>query len=246
MALVKILFGGGFALLACYSLGRLFLWRIRAPKVMALPVGAAILSLCVYSLLLLGVADRGPFLVLGIAALVPLLWRDKRPSLAQHREPLDPVTRWLLIAVFTAYGALYTVHTLAPEIQPDALYYHLGLVSEYFRLGTFPERIDFYDILPQGMEMLYLFAFAFGRHSAAKLVHFAFLVATVPVMLAIGRRLGISERISWMGAALYVCAPVVGISGTCAYTDCALVCSTLATFLFSSLRGSQERRDTIL
>jgi len=90
------------------------------------------------------------------------VWRDKRPTLAQHRESLDPVTRWLLIGVFTAYGVLYGVHTLAPEIQPDALYYHLGLVSEYFRLGTFPERIDFYDILPQGMEMLYLFAFAFG------------------------------------------------------------------------------------
>ena len=186
MALVTILFGGGFTLLACYSLGRVFLWRIRAPQVMALPVGAAILSLCVYSLLLLGLADRGAFLALGVAALLSLLWRDRRPTVQQAREPLDPVTRWLLIGVFTAYGVFYAVHALAPEIQPDALYYHLGLVSEYFRIGTFPERIDFYDILPQGMEMLYLFAFAFGRHSAAKLVHFAFLIATVPVMFCAG------------------------------------------------------------
>ena len=68
--------------------------------------------------------------------------------------------------------------TRAPEIQPDAVYYHLGLVASTPASATFPERIDFYDILPQGMEMLYLFAFAFGRHTAAKLVHFAFLIAT--------------------------------------------------------------------
>src|SRR5205085_1727451 len=109
---------------------------------------------------------------------------------------------------------------------------HLGLVAEYFRLGTFPDRIDFYGILPQGMEMLYLFAFAFGQHSAAKLVHFAFLISTAPVLVAIGRRLGISDTVSWVAAALYLCAPVVGISGTCAYTDAALVCCILSTFYF--------------
>ena len=75
--------------------------------------------------------------------------------------------------------------------MPDALYYHLGQVAEYSRLGKFPAHIDFYNVLPQGMEMLYLFAFAFGEHSAAKLVHFAFLVATCP-MLAL--RLGSTQR----------------------------------------------------
>ena len=56
------------------------------------------------------------------------------------------------------------MHALAPEIQPDAIGYHLGLVAQYLRLGKFPDRIDFYGILPEGMEMLYLFAFAFGEH----------------------------------------------------------------------------------
>ena len=54
MELVGILFGGGFTLLVCYSLGRLCLSRIPAPRVMALPVGGAIFSLCVYALLLTG------------------------------------------------------------------------------------------------------------------------------------------------------------------------------------------------
>src|SRR5262249_48948006 len=155
--------------------------------------------------------NTGSFAALGACALVPLLWEFKRPApLVELHKPLDAITRWLLIGVFAVYGVFYLVHTIAPEVQPDAVYYHLGLVNEYFRLGGFPDRIDFYDILPQGMETLFLFAFAFGRHSAAKIVHFGFLVATPPILVALGRRLGIQDRISWIAAAIYVCAPVVG------------------------------------
>jgi hypothetical protein len=246
MDLAKILFGGGFTILACYSLGKLCLWRIRAPKVMALPVGAAIFSLCVYALLLAGSAGSGPLAVLGAGALLPLMRRDKRQSKVEPREPLDRITRWLLIGVFAAYGVLYVAHTLAPELQPDALYYHLGLVSEYARLGAFPDRIDFYGVLPQGMEMLYLFAYTFGGYSAAKLAHFAFLLVTPAIILAIGRRLGVSDRVSWIGAALYFCAPVVGVSATCGYTDGALVCAGLAVFFFLMAWRQEEKASYLI
>src|SRR5262245_30378330 len=232
MVLARILFGAAFTLAASYSIGRVCLWRVPAPRVMALPTGGAILSLCIYLLLLLGVAVETAFVALGICAALPLLWRDKRPRCPEKREPVDGVTRWLLTGALSAYGVLYLVNALAPETQPDAAYYHLGLVSEYLRLGTFPDRIDFYEILPQGMEMLYLFAFAFGEHPAAKLVHFAFLVATGPVLVALGRKLGISDTTCWIAVALYWLSPVVGISGTCAYTDAALALSILACFYF--------------
>ena len=80
--------------------------------------------------------------------------------------------------------------------------------------------------------MVYLFAFAFGQHPAAKLVHFAFLIATGPMLLVVGRKLEIGDTVSWTAAAFYACAPVVGISRTSAYTDAALVCCILATFYF--------------
>jgi len=232
MALLQILLGAGFTLAASYSLGRLCLRPLRAPAVMALPVGAAILSLLVYLLVLTGWAETAAFTMLGIGALLPMVWRDRRPKIIEKHERVDRVTRWILTAIFAAYGVLYLVHALAPELQPDAAGYHLGMPAEYLRLGTFPDRIDFYGMLPQGMEMLYLFAMAFGAHSAAKLVHFAFLIATAPVLVALGRRLGISETPCWVAAAFYLCAPVVGISGTCAYTDAALVCCILATIYF--------------
>src|SRR5262249_23690096 len=243
MFLLRVLFGAAFTIAASYSLGRVCLWRMRPPRIMSLPVGAAVLSLCVFLLMLIEAANETSLLALGVCALFPLLLRNKRPRPQEKREPLDRVTVRLLIPILSAYGMLYLVHALAPELQPDALYYHLGQVSEYFRLGTFPDRIGFYEILPQGMEMLYLFAFAFGEHPAGKLVRFAFLIATGPVLLALGRKLGISDTVCWIATALYWLSPVVGVSGTCAYTDAALVCCILATFYF--LFAWRDERATI-
>src|SRR5260370_38618853 len=189
MAVARILLGAAFTIAVSYSLGRLCLRRIPAPKIMALPVGAAILSLCVFLLLLAGATSAVSFLVLGICAQFPCLWRHNLPQPSVRHEPVDRVTAWILTGIFSAYGVLYLVHALAPELQPDALSYHLGQVAEYSRLGKFPAHIDYYSVLPQGMEMLYLFALAFGEHPAAKLVHFAFLIATGHMLLAAVRTL---------------------------------------------------------
>ena len=132
------------------------------------------------------------------------------------------------LVIFAVYGVCYGVHALAPEIQPDAVTYHLGLVAEAMRDGGFSERVGFYEVIPQGAEMLFAFAFAFGKHSAAKLVHLGFLIASVPLMLSLGRRLGLGGGVSLCAAILYFCAPVVGISGASAYNDAMLVFFVLA------------------
>ena len=85
-------------------------------------------------------------------------------------------------------------------------------------------------MLPQGMEMLFTMAFAFGRHSAAKLVEFGFLAATPTLSLRIGRRLGLPDRASLVAAVFYFCAPVAGLTGTASYNEAALVFFTLAAF----------------
>jgi 4-amino-4-deoxy-L-arabinose transferase-like glycosyltransferase len=108
--------------------------------------------------------------------------------------------------------------------------YHLGLPYEYVRLGGFPNRITFYDVVPQGIEMLYTAAFAFGRHSAAKLVEFAFFVATLPLFFRIARRLGLSDLAALLAAVFYFCAPVAGVTGASSYNDTAGVFFALAAF----------------
>ncbi len=197
------------------------------PAVARFGLGAAIESCIVFLLLLAGWANWIVFLAGGLTLLTALI-RLRPASDGIKSEPIP----WPFWIVFSLYGALYLINALAPEIQSDAAGYHLGLVSEYVRLGHFPRRIGFFEMAPQGLEMLFTVAFAFGKHSAAKLVHFAFLAATVPLLLAVGRELKLSYRVSLVAAGLYFCAPVVGVSGTSAYTDAGLVFFVLLTLYF--------------
>lgn len=222
--MIPLLTGAALTIAGTLAMGRVP-WLGKPPHwTYALACGAPLLSLCVYALLLTGHATA---LALGLAAGLScalFAWRPKRvpvPGRGVNLLPLLPLA---------PYFVLYLVHALAPEIQPDAVTYHLGLVAEWLRTARFATRLGFYDVLPLGLETLFAPAFAIGAHSAAKLVHFAFLCATVPLMMRVGRGLGLSADASLWAAALYAMAPVVGVSGTSAYTDAALVFFGLATF----------------
>jgi hypothetical protein len=219
--LFLIILGGLLPLAVAYSLGKLCFRG--APDVIAFGAGAAIESLIVFLMLAAGVATTPAFLMLAVAGLAPLVWLRPRIRIAAPAG-------WPVL-IFAAYGALYLIHALAPEIQPDGVTYHLGQVAEYARLGRFPDHVDFFEVLPQGMEMLFLFAFSIGKHSASKLVEFGFLLATVPLIIGLGRRMQLPDPISNAAAAFYFCAPAVGVTGTSTYNDAALVFFTLAALL---------------
>ena len=186
VSLFWTLTGAAFTLSTAYALGALLMRKRPAPPEILLGIGAAALSVAVFCLLLLHLAHWAAFLAIGAVA-IPLAWRYRgapapTPGLVTIPRPL-----WI---VFGAYGIWYLVNALAPETIADGITYHLGLPREYLRLGGFPEHTTFYDVVPQGMEMLYTVAYSIGRHAAAKLVEFAFLVATVPLIFRLGRRLG--------------------------------------------------------
>jgi len=230
--LLSILFGAFFTLAVAWMLGNICLRRLPVPVPIALAVGAAAESTIVFLLLVSGVGNRVSFISLGAVCLVAYWWMGR--GAARLADPLktraDRASIRFAGAALACYAALYLINALAPELEPDAVAYHLGLTSEYVRLGGFPSRVGFYEMLPQGFEMLFVPAFAFGQHSAARLVHCAFLLATVPLMLRIARRLELPAGVALAAAVLYFCAPVTGITGTSAYTDAGGVFFTLATF----------------
>jgi hypothetical protein len=232
LVVASIVFGAFFTLAVAWMLGRTCLRGLPAPWTMALAVGAAAESTIVFLLLACRVGNRASFLALAAVCLAAF-WRMGRGG-ARLAEPAkaraDRGSLYVACMALAFYGALYLINALAPELEPDARAYHLGLTSEYVRLGRFPSRVGFYEMLPQGFEMLFVPAFAFGRHSAARLTHCAFLLATVPLMLRIGRRLELPDSAALAAAVLYFCAPVAGITGTSAYTDAGGVFFTLATF----------------
>ena len=155
-------------------------------------------------------------------------------------SPPHKAMRILWGIFFGMYVVLYLSNAMAPEASPDGAGYHLGLVARYLREHGFVRITDnLYAAMPAGVEMLFLFAFAFGRHSAAALVHFAFLVALVWQVFSYGRRSGFP--VAGACAALLVFAsPVVGIDGTSAYNDVAV--AAIAFTLFYLLQIWDEDR----
>lgn len=221
-ALIGICCGGLLPLAASLGLGRAA-WRGRAPHwTLELASGAALLSTILFLLLQLRWAYPAVVLPLcGGCALLALLHRSERGRTA--------VPFWMR-AVMSAFAAYYLVHALTPEIQPDAAVYHLGLVAEWARHHGMTARIGFYELLPLGLEVLFYPAFLLGGHSAAKLVHFGFFLAAIPLILWIGRNLKLDSRASCAAAGLYFFTPVAAVSGTSAYNDAAAVFFPLAAF----------------
>jgi 4-amino-4-deoxy-L-arabinose transferase-like glycosyltransferase len=224
LILPSIFFGAAFTLLAAYAAGAIVLRKLPAPPEIVLGVGTVAVSTLVFLLLLFHAGYWPVYLTLGAVAIGLLRW-------FHVRKPVNAISmRGLALALFAAYGIFYLVNALAPETVADGYTYHLGRPYEYVRRGTFSNHISFYNILPQGMEMLFTMAFAFGRHSAAKLVEFALFVAGVPLIFRIGQRLKARPLASLVGAVFYFTAPVIALTGTTSYNDAAVVFFTLAAF----------------
>ena len=222
--LLLVFLGALLTLAAAFSLGRaLTRWRT-LPAALTLGLGATALSLLIYFLRLSGFAGLRGMLTLGIASALPLVWLRVGP-LGWPRVPR------IVTAVLVSYGLFYVVQALAPETRADANVYHLMPAVEALRSGGFGEQISFYERLPQGMENLFAMAYAVGGPSAAKLVHLALFLATFPLVIELGRRLGASPEVSAIAAAIYLCTPVAGVSGTSAFTDAALVFYTVGALL---------------
>jgi len=243
----SILAGSSFTAIVCLSLGMFVLRRVEAPlcreeKIpLALITGAACLSLIVFLLGIAGLVYDSVFVAVGIGAVV-LAAREKSWRCTEECFPPLPVAwRVLFLVVFLVFGTLYFFHAMAPEISPDGSTYHLGLVSRYWREhGLFRITNNMYASLSQGIEMLYLFAFAFGRHSAAALVHFVFLVSLPLAMLSYGRRFGF-EKAGVVGSLLFFVSPVVGLDGSTAYNDVAVTAVLFALFYLLRVWGECGR-----
>jgi hypothetical protein len=230
-----ILFGAGFTALVSTALGTLLVRGLgvrfyrQEERFFAFASGSACLSMLVFGLAAVHAVYTGVLLAAGALALAAALWRRAwRPM----GVPLAPVSRgwralfWALFALFT-YVSFF--HAMAPEISPDGSHYHLGMVVRYLDAHGFRHVPSLYAYLSQGTELLYLFAFAFGRHSAAALVHFAFLAALPFGMTFYARRFGFGAA-GVVGALLIYVSPIVNWDGSTAFIDVAVASVLFALF----------------
>ena len=228
MQALSILFGALFTVAVATALGACLLRESCEDLGLRFVTGAAALSVTVFCLCAAQLAYPLALALLGIASLGAAALFPWRKSLVGQVPDL-PINRLLLLA-FSLYFILYFFNSMVPEASFDGSRYHLALASRYLREHGF-HRItnNMFASLSQGVEMLYLWAFAFGKHSAAAMVHFAFLVALVWQMFSYGRRVGLPLA-GACGALLVFASPVVGVDGTSAYNDVAVAAIAFTLF----------------
>jgi len=239
---LAILFGAAFTCAASLALGSLLLRDACRDPGVRFVGGAALLSLLVCVLCGAGMAYPLVFLAVGLLAIGGA-WvaRARTPDRGPKALPWGPRLLKILLGIaFGMFLALYLANAMAPEVSPDGAAYHLGLVGRYLREHGFVRITDnMYAAMPGGVEMLFLFAFAFGKHSAAAMVHFAFFLALAWQVFSYARRRGFP--VAGASAALLVFAsPVAGIDGTSAYNDVAV--AAIAFTLFHLLQIWDEER----
>ena len=233
-SLLGILFATGFTFVVCLSAGKLVLQLVRV-KVTRLEeyflgfiAGAAGLSTIVLALTAAGQAHRGVFLATGLVIIALAIRRGAhRFSQSRGEWPWKIIAQVLLVV----FGVLYLGNALEPEASPDGVTYHVALAARYLREHHLSRiTTNFTANYPEGMEMLFLFAYAFGKHTAAAMVHFLFLFMAPFGMLAYGRRIG-TPAAGVIGALLFFISPIVGKTGSSAYVDVALACAVFAVYL---------------
>jgi hypothetical protein len=249
---VTAIFGAGFTVAVSVALGFLLLGRLRVrlhrteAALFAFLSGSACLSLCVFFLCLAHLARPLEFTLLGVAAIAGALWQERRLPARTVPPKMPAAWRVLFAVLFAAFFACYLIYALAPEVSPDGSGYHLGNVARYARTAGF--AWDFHSIyasLSQGMEMLFLVAFCFGRHSAAALVEVAFQAALPLLMVCYGRRFG-HPRAAAFAAILVYASPVVGITGASAYLDVGVATLLFAVFYLLQVWDEDKQSNLLL
>jgi hypothetical protein len=229
---VAILFGALVTAASATACGWLIWRRVALSRgerwPLAFVTGAAVWSLVIFALCATHTFRRGIVLALSLA-VVALAWRARRvesltpPSLPRWQ-------RWFAFLLFTPFSVLYLTNALAPEWSPDGSTYHLAIPIRYLQARGFTLIADnFYSHLSQGVELLYLQAFAFGRHPAAATLHWLFFVAATLLIFTFARRHG-QARAGLAAALFFYASPVIGIDGSSAYIDLAVAAVILALF----------------
>lgn len=232
----SIVFGAAFTGVISVALGRLCLARLRVSLsgleqfFFSFAIGAPILSLFVFLLTACHLAYAVVFAALGAIILLASVGARLTDTNVRSAPPAAWWVWTLFWCVYTTFAVVYLLSALLPEVSPDGTAYHIPLIARYLREHHFPVITnDMYASLSEGAEMLFLFAFAFGRHSAAAMTHCLFLLALPLGIISFGSRAG-RPLAGMAGALLFFLSPIVGRDGTAAYNDVSLACTTFAVF----------------
>jgi hypothetical protein len=211
-------------------------------------VGSALTSTLTLGIAALWIARPGVFLAIAGCAAI-LFWRQMGWLRALRPVALGGIPialRLIFGAAWLAFGVVYFRQALSPEMSPDGMAYHLGLVNLWNHAHGLSHLTSMFAALPDGVEMLYLFAFAIGRHSAAALIHFSFLMCLPLLMILYGCRFGWQRGSAVLAAILIFASPLVAADGTAAYNDVALAAVVFASVYLLEIWRHERSMGTLV
>ena len=139
---------------------------------------------------------------------------------AQLKNSLRENKTWMLVIGLAC--AIAFVGALAPEIEYDALWYHLWLPEQWLQNGSPVDIVQEYiSLYPLTWELNYGIAMTLGGPIAAKLLHFSMLLLT-SLLVAQITRFAAPKASPWIAVALFVTLPTVLWQATTSYIDLAL------------------------
>jgi len=150
--------------------------------------------------------------------------RTKQQTLKQDfaRISLSVRENKLWVLVFGFACAIALVGALAPEIEYDALWYHLWLPDQWLQNGSPVDIVrEYISLYPLTWELNYGIAMTLGGPIAAKLLHFSMLLLTSLLVFQI-TRFAAPKASPWIAVALFVTLPTVLWQATTSYIDLAL------------------------
>ena len=192
--------------------------------------------------------------ILGGASLAAVwtLWRD-RPRSLMPRIPLSRA-EWGVVAGTTGLQFLALLYALTPEVQSDAVRYHLAAPQEWLKAGRLSYLpYNAFSNFPSSIEMLFLFGLGLAGDLLAKGFHFLFLpLTTGAVALITNEILGKSElassprpwwhvRPSLLAAGAWGTLPITIPLAGWGFIDLGLSCFTLG-LVFFLLRWTRTRQ----
>jgi hypothetical protein len=249
MQVLAILFGFAFTISFCFALGLPLASRLPLMKQERWPfaflLGSAILSGIMFLLCVIHQVRPAVMIALAVAAGFGT-WKYRREPSADAFPPIPRYALYVFLAVSAPFTLLYFANAMGPEWSPDGSSYHLGWVAKYAAARGFVSPLSsIYGMLSQGIELLFLNAFLFGKHSAAAMVHWAFLLDLVWLMISFARR--IARPQAGLAAAFFLYAsPVVGVDATSAYIDLATACIGFGLFYLVYIWDGQRQRSLLV
>jgi hypothetical protein len=219
----------------------------------AILLGAGMLGYIAFALGLVGAlrpATLGAVLLAGVALLGRAMRRDDVPRLRTWPGALGRGWRALAPPGFARLCAVIALLALAaallgallPEIEYDALWYHLTFPMRYLRTGWLLDLpCEHMAPVPQLVELQYAYALILGEARTAKLVHLGFGLLAVAWTWWLTAGL-VGRRWAVLAVALVVTAPTVTWEMTTAYNELPLAAlATGAAALVLEWRASGRR-----